>query len=99
MHRDRFYSEFATSTQNAKRDLAAVSDDDFFDHRGYSMMNSGWPNSTGSPFLASIAVTRPALSDSIWFIIFMASMMQRIWPTLTSVPSSTKVLAPGAEAE
>jgi hypothetical protein len=23
----------------------------------YSMMNSGWPNSTGSPFLASMAVT------------------------------------------
>src|ERR1019366_4362231 len=99
MHRDRFYSEFATSTQNAKRNLAAASDDDFFDHRGYSMMNSGWPNSTGSPFLASIAVTRPALSDSIWFIIFMASMMHNICPTLISIPISTNGLAPGVEAE
>ena len=65
MHRDGLDAELAARTQDAKGDLAAISDDDFFDHRGYSMMNSGWPNSTGSPFLASIAVTRPALSDSI----------------------------------
>jgi hypothetical protein len=39
MHRDGLDAEFAASTQNAKRNLAAISDDDFFDH--YSMMNSG----------------------------------------------------------
>ena len=65
MHRHGLDAEFAAGAQDAKRDLAAIGDDDFFDHRGYSMMNSGWPNSTGSPFLASMAVTRPALSDSI----------------------------------
>src|SRR5882672_5177572 len=58
-------AEFAAGAQDTESDLASISDDDFFDHRGYSMMNSGWPNSTGSPFLARIAVTRPALSDSI----------------------------------
>src|ERR1700677_1057147 len=99
MHGDRLDSKLPTGPKNAKRNLAAVSDDDFLDHRDYSMMNKGWPNSTGSPFLARIAVTRPALSDSIWFIIFMASMMQRICPTLISWPISTKALAPGAEAE
>ena len=99
MHRHGLDAQLAAGPQDAKRDLAAVGDDDFLDHRGYSMMNSGWPNSTGSPFLARIAVTRPALSDSIWFIIFMASMMQRICPTLISWPISTKDLAPGAEAE
>src|SRR5450631_665351 len=99
MHCDRFYSEFAAGAQHAKRNLAAVSDNDFFDHRGYSMMNSGWPNSTGSPFLVSIAVTLPALSDSIWFIIFIASMMHRICPTLISIPISTNGAAPGVEAE
>jgi hypothetical protein len=99
MHGDRLDTEFAAGTKNAKRNLAAIRDDDFFDHRDYSMMNNGWPNSTGSPFLARIDVTRPALSDSIWFIIFMASMMHRICPTLISWPISTKGLAPGAEAE
>ena len=84
MHGHGLDAELAARPKDAKRNLAAVGDDDFLDHRGYSMMNSGWPNSTGSPFLARIAVTRPALSDSIWFIIFMASMMQRIWPTLIS---------------
>ena len=62
-------------------------------------MNNGWPNSTGSPFFTRIAVTRPALSDSIWFIIFMASMMQSVSPTFTSLPISTKGFAPGVGAE
>ena len=52
MHRDGFDAQFAAGTQYAKGDLAAISDDDFFEHCRYSMMNSGWPNSTGSPFLA-----------------------------------------------
>src|ERR1700676_5142772 len=91
-------AELAARTQYTKGDLAAVRDNDFFDHLSYSMMNSGWPNFTGSPFFANIAVTRPALSDSIWFIIFMASMMQSIWPTLISLPISTKGFAHG-EAE
>jgi hypothetical protein len=43
-------------------------------------------------------VTRPDLSDSIWFIIFMASMMQSVSPTFTSLPMSTTAFAPG-EAE
>ena len=62
------------------------------------MMNSVWPNSTGSPFFTSTDATRPALSDSIWFIIFMASMMQSTSPALTSEPISTNGLAPGAGA-
>ena len=98
MYRHGLDAELAARPQYTKGDLAAVRDDDFFDHLAYSMMNSGWPNSTGSPFFANIAVTRPALSDSIWFIIFMASMMQSIWPTLISLPSSTKDFSPG-EAE
>ncbi len=39
---------------------------------------------------------RPSLSDSIWFIIFIASMMHSVCPTLTSLPMSTNALAPGA---
>jgi len=38
---------------------------------------------------------RPARSASIWFIIFMASMMHRTWPTVISSPISTKGFAPG----
>ena len=37
----------------------------------------------------------PAFSDSIWFIIFIASMMHSTWPTSTSSPISTNCLAPG----
>ena len=63
------------------------------------MMKSGWPNSTGSPFFTRTAVTRPALSDSIWFIIFMASMMHSVSPTFTSLPMSTNDFAPGVAAD
>ena len=62
------------------------------------MTNSDCPNSTGSPFLTSTDTTFPALSDSIWFIIFIASMMQSTSPGFTSLPISTNGLAPGAGA-
>ena len=35
---------------------------------------------------------------SIWFIIFMASMMHRTWPTLISSPISMNAFAPGEGA-
>jgi hypothetical protein len=58
MHGDGLDAQLAAGAQDAQGDLAAVGDDDLFRAwRGYSMMNSGWPNSTGSPFLASMAVT------------------------------------------
>src|SRR5688572_801050 len=97
MHGHRLDAELAAGAQDPERDLAPIGDYDFVEHglRGYSMTNSGWPNSTGSPFVAMIAVTLPDLSLSIWFIIFIASMMQRTWPSLTSLPISTKGFAPG----
>ena len=62
------------------------------------MTNRAWPNSTGSPFLASAATTLPATSASIWFIIFMASMMQSVSPAWTWSPIFTKFGEPGAGA-
>ena len=45
-----------------------------------------------------MAFTTPALSDSIWFIIFMASMIHKVSPTLTLEPTSTNGFASGDEA-
>ena len=42
-----------------------------------------------------IALTTPALSASIRFIIFIASTIQSASPTLTVCPTSTKALASG----
>jgi hypothetical protein len=36
-----FYAQLAAGAQYAQGDLAAIGDDDFFDHCGYSMTNSG----------------------------------------------------------
>ena len=41
---------------------------------------------------------RPAALASISFISFIASMMQRIWPSFTMSPSWTKGAASGAGA-
>jgi len=101
VHGDGLDVQFTAGAQYAQRNLAAVRNDDFVQHAigsRYSITNSGWPNSTGSPFFAMIAVTRPDRSHSIWFIIFIASMMQRTWPSLTSSPSETKGLAVGEDA-
>ena len=97
VHRDRLDTELAAGAQDAQSDLAAVGDDDLLEHdrRAYSTTKRGWPNSTGSPLRAMMDVMRPARSASIWFIIFMASMMQSTCPTFTSSPISTKALAPG----
>src|SRR6185503_17589127 len=103
VHGDRLDAELAASAKDAKCDLAAVGDEDFVEHflvrslANYSSMTkSGWPNSTGLPFSTRMLTTRPANSDSIWFIIFIASITQSVSPGLTSVPMSTNGLAPGA---
>src|SRR5262245_17914497 len=66
--------------------------------RGGSSRKSGCPYSTGWPFSTRTFTMRPAALDSISFISFIASMMQRIWPSFTTSPSRTKGSAVGAEA-
>src|SRR6058998_968210 len=77
------------------RDLAAVGNEDLLKHpyssgrAPGSIRKSGSPYSTGLAFSARIFTTRPSVSDSISFISFMASTMQRTWPFFTYEPSST----------
>src|SRR6516225_7266645 len=63
-----------------------------------SSRNSFWPNSTGWEFSTRILTTRPWISLSISFISFIASTMQMVWPTSTTVPTSTYGSASGAGA-
>ncbi len=62
----------------------------------YSMMTSGSPNSTGWPFSMKTAVTLPACGAGIWFIVFMASMMNSVSPRATWVPTSMNGGVPGS---
>jgi hypothetical protein len=43
-------------------------------------------------------VTVPARGAGIWFMVFIASMISSVWPTLTLLPTSMKGLAPGSGA-
>src|SRR5216683_2387647 len=67
--------------------------------RSYSIITNGSPNSTGWPSSPRICVTVPARGDGIWFIVFIASMINSVCPTDTRLPTSTNGLAPGSEAE
>ena len=59
------------------------------------MTNKGCPNSTAWPFSQRISLTVPAVSASISFMIFIASMMQIGSPSLIASPTSANGLAPG----
>jgi hypothetical protein len=60
------------------------------------MMNSGWPYSTGWPFSTRICLDRARrLVASISFMIFIASMMQIVSPSLTGCRLRRTGLAPG----
>src|ERR1700753_1611248 len=97
MHGNRLDTQLTAGAQNLQRDPAAGGNNDLLQHGqgAYSTTNSGWPNSTGSPLRAMMEVTLPALSASIWFIIFIASMMHRTCPILISSPISMNGFAPG----
>ena len=79
--------------------LSPVCDQNFFEWRRVfhgvqasgpiSISISGIPYSTDWPFSIKMALTVPSNSDSISFMSFMASMMQRIWPFCTTEPIST----------
>ena len=65
----------------------------------YSIITSGSPNSTGWPSSTRICVTVPARGDGIWFIVFIASMIRSVCPTVTLAPTSMNGLAPGSDAQ
>src|SRR5690242_10120631 len=65
----------------------------------YSMTTRGSPNSTGCPSSTRICVTVPARGDGIWFIVFIASMINSVCPTDTLTPTTMNGLAPGSEAQ
>ena len=48
------------------------------------------------PVLLLLALTVPERGEGIWFIVFMASIMSRVWPSRTCWPTAMKGCASGA---
>jgi hypothetical protein len=88
---DGLDAEFAAGALDAQRDLAAVGDEDFSIIRSRTAVGCIPPAVRSRPGSSTHV---PARSDSIWFRIFIASMMHRMSPTLTCCPSSTNALLP-----
>ncbi len=97
---NRLDAHFAAGAMNAQRDFASICDENFFEHGpvAYSTMMRGSPNSTGWPSSTRISTTVPALVAGMWFMVFIASMMRTVCPTLTLEPTVTNGAAPGSAA-
>src|SRR6185312_10217642 len=87
-------AELLAGAQDAERDFAPVGDEDLLEHQ--SMTASGWPYSTGDASVTRMRDTVPDLCAGIWFIVFIASMMRMVWPSLTLAPTETNVALPGS---
>src|SRR5690606_32071624 len=99
MHRNRADAELPARSDDAKRDLSAVRDQDFLKHaQPRLILKSLWPYSTGLPFSTRISRMVQGNSASISFISFIASTMQSGCPLWTASPFSTKGFAVGLGA-
>ena len=95
---DRLDAQLAAGADDPQGDLAAIGDQNAFEHACptacVSTLNSGWPNSTGSPFSTSTATIFPATSAGISLKTFIASTMQ----TVVSGPTWSPTLTYGGES-
>src|SRR5688572_1154609 len=102
MHGDGLDAHLLAGRDDAKGDLAAIGDEDFREHvadRSYTFTAKSFsPYSTGCPFCGKTLTMVPSMSDSISFISFIASMMQRTLPLEMRSPGLTNDSASGFAA-
>ena len=59
----------------------------------------GDPNSTAVPSSTKIRVILPDLGEGIWFIVFIASIINKVSPSFTILPIWLYSKAPGSGAK
>ena len=91
-------AELPAGTDDPDRDLPPVGDQDLVEHRPHSRISKTSPYSTRAPFSARIRVTRPPLGARTGFIVFIASTMKSVSPSLISSPTATNGRPPGSDA-
>src|SRR5690606_17483507 len=96
MHRDGGNPHLLAGAMDAEGDLATVGNQDLREHARQTMIMRGAPNSTGAASSTRMRFTVPACGAGIWFIVFMASMMRSVCPSVTVSPTFTKGGAPGS---
>ena len=91
MDHDRPQAEAATGPLDAKCDLAAIGDQDGFEHASLQVMRiSGCPASTRVSGATRIASRIPSWSARISLKVFIASITQTTVPALIASPTTTK---------
>jgi hypothetical protein len=94
MHDNSLDAEFLAGAQHAQRDLAAIGYEDF---RNMPLLDhhQRFPIFDGLGVLEQDRLDRAGARRGIWFIVFMASMMRSVWPSLMVWPTSMKGFEPG----
>ena len=95
---DGLDAELPAGADDPDRDLPPVGDQDLVEHRPHSRISSTSPYSTRAPFSARIRVTRPPLGARTGFMVFIASTIKSVSPSLISSPTLTKGGPPGSDA-
>src|SRR6185295_8826244 len=97
--RDRLDPHLVAGAVDAKRDLAAVGDQQLVDFhaRLQPMTTSGWSNSTGWPSLTMICLIVPPDGAVIGFMTFIASTISKVSPAFTALPTDTNGAPPGSD--
>jgi hypothetical protein len=94
MDRHRGDAHLLAGADDAKRDFAAIGDEDFIEHQ--AMTQRVWPYSTGVPSVTWISFTVPPLGAAMAFMVFIASTMNSVSPSLTVLPTLMKGGLPGS---
>src|SRR6056297_194678 len=97
MHRDRRNAHLSAGTDDAQRDFTAVCDQDLVEHGSHSSITRGAPYSTGAPSSIRMRLTVPDRGAGMWFMVFIASTMSSVSPSLTCAPTEIKASAPGSD--
>ena len=89
-------AQLAAGPLDAKRDLAAIGDEDLLEQPHHSRISRTSPYSTGVLLATRMRVTVPAFGALIWLKVFIASISSSVWPAATLWPTVTKGGAPGS---
>ena len=99
VHGDGRNAQLAAGALDAKRDLAAVGDEDLLEQDESALSSriiSTSPYSTGAPLATSTRATVPAFGALIWLKVFIASISSSVCPAATVCPTVTNGGEPGS---
>src|SRR5665213_2352343 len=89
-------THFFAGAIDAQSNFATIGNEDFLKHQ--AMTSRVWPNSIGCASCTQISAILPERGAEMGFIVFIASTMKSVSPSLTVSPTLTNGGFPGSGA-